>query len=162
MARQVFFSFHHQRDIWRANQVRNGWVTKDRTAAGYWDAAEWEQVKKKDTASIHRWIDKQMEGTSVTVVLIGNETATRPHVTYEIEQSQKLNKGIVGVRIHNLKNQSGSADYAGLNPMDYVKIPLYGGHKALSSIYPTYDYITQDGYKNIGDWIETAARLAGR
>lgn len=162
MARQVFFSFHHQRDSWRANQVRNGWVTQDRLAAGYWDAAEWEQVQRKDTASIHRWIDSQMAGTSVTVVLIGKETATRPHVHYEISQSQKLNKGIVGVKIHNLKDRNGNIDYAGLNPLDYLKVPYLGGQKALSSIYPTYDYVTQDGYRNLGTWIETAAQLAGR
>lgn len=32
MARRVFFSFHYERDIWRANQVRNRWITKDREA----------------------------------------------------------------------------------------------------------------------------------
>ena len=26
MARRVFFSFHHARDVWRAGQVRNSWV----------------------------------------------------------------------------------------------------------------------------------------
>ena len=46
MARQTFFSFHHQHDAWRAGQVRNSWVTKDRNAAGFWDKAEWEEVKK--------------------------------------------------------------------------------------------------------------------
>jgi len=34
MARKVFFSFHYERDIWRASIVRNSWVTKpDREAA---------------------------------------------------------------------------------------------------------------------------------
>ncbi len=39
MARRVFFSFHYERDVWRAGQVRNSWVTKDREEAGFWDAA---------------------------------------------------------------------------------------------------------------------------
>jgi hypothetical protein len=48
MPRRVFFSFHYERDLWRAGQVRNSWVTKpDREAAGFWDAAAWEEVKKK-------------------------------------------------------------------------------------------------------------------
>lgn len=43
MARRVFFSFHYERDAWRAAQVRNSWVTKpDREAAGFWDAVAWE------------------------------------------------------------------------------------------------------------------------
>ena len=37
-------------------QVRNSWVTKpDREAAGFWDAASWEEVKKGDEA-VKRWI----------------------------------------------------------------------------------------------------------
>lgn len=39
MARRVFFSFHYDRDIVRVSQVRNSWVTRDREAAGFWDAA---------------------------------------------------------------------------------------------------------------------------
>lgn len=162
MARQVFFSFHHQRDNWRANQVRNSWVTKDRDAAGFWDAAEWEQVKKKDNEAIHKWIDKQMEGTSVTVVLIGAETSTREHVDYEITQSHKLKKGLVGVRIHNLKNKDGIIDSKGLNPFDNWAITVDGTKKSLGQIYPVYDYVTQDGYLNLGTWIESAAKAVGR
>ena len=41
MARRVFFSFHYERDIWRANVVRNSWLTKDREAAGFFDASLW-------------------------------------------------------------------------------------------------------------------------
>ena len=40
MARRVFFSFHYERDHWRANVVRNSWVTKDRESAGFFDAGE--------------------------------------------------------------------------------------------------------------------------
>ena len=62
MARRVFFSFHFERDVWRAGQVRNSWVTKaDRESAGFWDAADWEEVKKKGDEAIKKWIDKQLE-----------------------------------------------------------------------------------------------------
>ena len=71
----------------RAGQVRNSWVTQEREASGFWDAAEWESIKKKDTETIRAWIDKQMKGTSVTVVLIGKETSTRDHVDYEINRA---------------------------------------------------------------------------
>jgi MTH538 TIR-like domain (DUF1863) len=87
MARRTFFSFHFERDNWRAAQVRNSWVTKDREDAGFWDAAEWEKVKKKGQEAIERWIDDQLKGTSVTVVLIGTETSNREYVGYEIKQS---------------------------------------------------------------------------
>jgi MTH538 TIR-like domain (DUF1863) len=162
MPRRVFFSFHHTRDSWRANQVRNSWVTQDREAAGFWDAAEWEQVKRKDDATIHRWIDRQMEGTSVTVVLIGAETYTREHVGYEISQSYKLKKGLLGVRVHNLKDRGGRTDSYGENPLDNWTVTVDGIQKSLAQMYSTYDYIGDDGYRNMGRWIESAANKAGR
>ncbi|WP_132282769.1 TIR domain-containing protein [Natranaerovirga hydrolytica] len=33
------------------------------------------------------WIDEQLKGTFVTVILIGNETADRKYVQYEIKKS---------------------------------------------------------------------------
>ncbi|WP_375462477.1 TIR domain-containing protein [uncultured Methylobacterium sp.] len=148
MARHTFFSFHHQLDNWRAGQVRNSWVTQDRVDAGFWDAAEWEKVKKLDKASIQNWIDGQMKGTSVTVVLIGAETSQREHVKYEISQSVLLGKGMLGIYVHNVKNKEGLTTYQGSNP--------------LPSGYPTYNWIFDDGRANIGSWIEAAAKKAGK
>ena len=49
MARRAFFSFHYENDVWRANIVRNSWVTKiDREAAGFIDAAAFEEVRKEE------------------------------------------------------------------------------------------------------------------
>lgn len=163
MARRVFFSFHYERDIWRAGQIRNSWVTKpDRESAGFWDSASWEEVKKKGEEAIQRWIDKQLEGTSVTVVLIGYETSTREYVGYEIKQSHNLGKGMIGIYIHNKKDQNGRTDSKGGNPFDNFYIEEAGQRKYLSQIYPTYDWVNDDGYENIGDWIEKAAKQVNR
>jgi hypothetical protein len=94
MARRVFFSFHYQNDIWRVSQIRDCWVTRDRTAAGFWDAADWEKVKRGGDAAIKRWIDDQLQSTSVTVVLIGQETASRKYVNYEYDWD--LDNGYTG------------------------------------------------------------------
>ena len=116
MARRTFFSFHYERDVWRAGQVRNSWITKDREAAGFWDAAKWEEVKKKGEDAIHKWIDEQLKGTSVTVVLIGAETSTRKYVDYEITESHKKGNGMLGIYIHNMKDSNGKTDSKGANP----------------------------------------------
>ena len=52
MVRRVFFSFHYERDKWRVNPVRNAWVTQGREAAGFEDAADWEEVKKQSEEEI--------------------------------------------------------------------------------------------------------------
>jgi hypothetical protein len=163
MVRYVFFSFHYERDVWRANQVRNSWITKpDRVAAGFVDAAAFEEVKKKGDAAVKKWIDDQLSGTSVTVVLIGSETSTRPFVEYEIKQSYGKN-GLLGLYIHNLKDQNQKTDIKGSNPFDsyYITQPD-GSKKYLSSMYSTYDWVSDNGYDNLGKWIEEAAKKAGR
>lgn len=163
MARRTFFSFYYERDVWRAGQVRNSWVTKpDRESAGFWDAAAWEEVKKKGEDAIHRWIDDQLKGTSVTVVLIGAETSTRPYVGYEIKQSHVKGNGMLGIYIHNMKDQNQNKDIKGANPFGSWSIEQNGRKIGLSEIYPTYDWVNDNGRENIGSWIEAAAKKAGR
>lgn len=151
MARRVFFSFHYERDIWRASQVRNSWVTKpDREAAGFWDAASWEEVKKRGDEAIKRWIRDQLQGTSVTVVLIGTETPDRKYVQYEIEQSRESDNGLIGVYIHNMKDKNGRTEPKGADP--FIKM----GYKNIR----TYDWVQDNGYNNLGDWVEAAFQRA--
>ncbi len=163
MARRVFFSFHYERDIWRASRIRNSWVTKpDRESAGFWDAASWEEVKKKDEATIKSWILRQMDGTSVTAVLIGTETNDSKYVDYEIEQSVNKGNGLLGITIHNMKDSSGYTDTAGKNPFDYWYKTVNGQKVYYSSIYSTYDWVLGDGYNNLATWVEAAAKKAGK
>ena len=162
VARRVFFSFHYQRDIVRASQVRNSWVTQERSTAGFWDSAAWEQVVKDGDASIKSWIERQLDGTSITVVLIGAETAERRYVIHEIQRSYDLRKGLLGIRINGLKNFQGNADYPGPNPFDRVWVESPRGRQYLSALCPLYDYVRDNGYSNMNAWIEAAAKAAGR
>ena len=159
MARRVFFSFHYDRDIWRVSQIRNSWVTKPNIEeAGFIDKASWEAIQREGDEAIERWINKQLDGTSVTVVLIGAETAGRKWVNYEIRKSYEKGNGLLGVYIHNCEDQNGLTDYKGRNPFaDWTT-----GGTPFSQIYPTYDWKYDRGYDNIGDWIKAAAEKAGR
>ena len=103
MVRSTFFSFHYAPDCWRASQIRNSWVTQDRKSAGFFDSVEWEEVKKKQDSEIEKWIDNQLDGTSVTVVLIGSTTAGRKWINYEITSSHKKGNGLLGIYVHNQK-----------------------------------------------------------
>jgi hypothetical protein len=128
MARRVFFSFHFDGDIWRANQVRNCNVVAGADSAGFFDHSEYEDAKKKGTDGIKRMISKHLAGTSVTVVLIGKETANRPWVKEEIRQSIAQGNALLGIYIHHLKNQKGdSAWFRGTKPdvPNGVEFPAY-------------------------------------
>lgn len=134
MARRVFFSFHYDRDIWRANQVRNCNVVAGADVAGFFDHSEYEEAKKKGGEGIKQMILKNLKNTSVTVVLIGTETASRPWVKYEIAESIARKNGLLGVYIHHLKNQDGNTSlFRGSKPAvpAALEFPAYDWDKDL-------------------------------
>jgi hypothetical protein len=162
MARRVFFSFHYDRDVVRVSQVRNcNVVTSDFTQDDFLDAADWETVKIGGDAAIKKWIDTQLKGTSVTVVLIGRETSERKYVKYEIEQSWNTGNGMIGIYIHNATNFAGQTDIKGANPFETFHMGDNQNDK-LSNHVKTYDWINDNGRQNIGAWIEQAAKDRGR
>ncbi len=171
MARRVFFSFHHQRDSWRVGQVRNSWLLQKGTTNTFLDAAAWESVRRKGEAVVRAWIDRELVGTGVTVVLIGTETASRPYVRYEIEQSYKLGKGLLGIYVNRVRDRSGRISRKGRNPLhgfsgmgDHPWLGLFGvkSKQKLSDIFQTFDWVRDNGRENMPEWIEEAARRANR
>jgi hypothetical protein len=162
MVRKVFFSFHYARDVRRIVQVRNSWVVRAKgEAQPFYDKADFEEAKKR-AGGIEKWIEEQLKGTSVTVVLFGAETFNREWVRHEIKRSYELKKGIVAIDIHKIKDPKDGADVKGKNPLDYWHIEQGGTKKSFSSFYSTYDWVDDDGYNNISTWIEAAAKAAGR
>lgn len=158
MARKVFFSFHYKNDVSRANIVRNSWVTKpDTQAAGFVDAADFEKVEKQGATAIKRWIDDQLNGTSVTVVLIGSDTCNRDYVKYELQKSFEKGNGIVGIYIHQLKDLQGNVSDKGSNHFGEIGKDSKGNSVYISSDYPCYDWVSDNGYQNLGKWVEEAA-----
>ena len=124
MARRVFFSFHYE-DVadFRANVVRNSWVTqKDREAAGFFDASIWEAAKKKGDLALKKLINEGLNNTSVSCVLIGTDTFSRRWVKYEIIRSLATGNGLLGVYIHNIKDKYQKTVPKGPNPFDYLAI----------------------------------------
>lgn len=159
----MYFAFHYQNDISRVNVVRNSWVTQEREAAGFYDASLWEKAKKKGDDAIKRMIDDGLWGTTVTVFLLGTETAGRPWVRYELQKSYENGNGLLAIHIHNIKNFQGRVSYQGANILDQFHITdAWGRPTYLSQIYRTYGWVSNDGYGNFGEWVEEAAQIAGK
>ena len=161
MARKVFFSFHYDRDVRRVVQVRNSWVVRpDGEAQPFYDKAKFEEAKNR-AGGIEKWIEEQLRGTSVTVVLFGAQTYDRDWVRHEIKRSYELGKGILAIDIHRIKDPQHGEDVQGRNPLDYWTLTQGSTEVALSTIYKTYDWIRNDGYNNMPSWIDAAAKAAG-
>lgn len=159
MKRKTFFSFHFANDSWRASQVRNIGVLEGNEPVSDND---WEEVKKKGDKAIENWIDNQLKGRSCTVVLIGAETANRKWIKYEIKKSWELEKGIVGIKIHNLKDQNGNQSVEGKNPFEQFSIGGINMSKIVKVYNPPYSVSTNvyDYIKNnIAGWVEEAIKI---
>jgi len=163
MVRRVFFSFYYEGDNWRAAQVRNHWITKpDRESAGYLDKASWEKLRRRGDVAIKRWINNQLSGTSVTVVLIGPMTYRRRWVRYEIGRTLELGHGLLGIHIYRLRDRNRRVALKGKNPFDrFSRRDSIGRLRYLSEVIKVYDWVTDDGYTNFGKWVAAAARQQG-
>ncbi len=134
MARRVFYSFHYKPDVMRTSQVRQiGALSGNKPASDN----DWETVTKGGDVAIKKWIADQMTGRSCTVVLIGEKTANRKWINHEIVKSWDAGMGVVGIRIHGLKNTDGKIATSGENPFDFI---THGAtKKKLSTIVKCYN-----------------------
>lgn len=120
MARRVFFCFHYQDVIdFRANVVRNHKLTKDKSA-GYFDASIWEDAKKTSDIALKRLINKELENTSVTCILVGSHTFERRWVDYEIMKSLEKGNFLLSIHINNIAGKDGKTKGKGPNPLYYL------------------------------------------
>ncbi|MBU1147334.1 MAG: TIR domain-containing protein, partial [Candidatus Omnitrophica bacterium] len=111
---------------------------------------------------VEKWIDEQLKGTSVTVVLIGSETSSRKYVTYEVKKSYEEGNGLVGIHIHKQEDKDGKTSKKGEKTFGELGKDENGKSVYFYQVAEIYDYVDDDGYNNMGDWIEEAAKKAGR
>ena len=145
--RRTYFGFKYKDDVSRAMVVRNSWVTQGREAAGFIDSADFEKLKRQGDQAIQNWIDSQLDGTSVTVILVGALTCMSRWVKYEIKKSIADGKGLLGIDVSKIGDlQGNTSDRCGKIPKGYA----------------FYLWNKDNGYQKMGDWIEKAAKEAGR
>lgn len=159
MARRAFYSFYYKPDNWRAGQVRNMGIIEGNPPVSDND---WETITKEGDTEIQNWINAQLVGKSVAIILIGANTAGRKWINYEIKKAWENKKGVLGIYIHNLKNREGEQTYKGTNP--FYNIIINGNN--LYGIAQTYDAPhteSKDVYNyikdNLTDWVETAITI---
>ena len=152
--RHVFFSFHYNNDCWRAGQVRNMGKVDDSST---FSDNDWEEVKEKSDAKIEEWINDQLQKRSCLVLLIGEKTADRKWINYEIKKAVELDKGIVGIYVHKLKDKDGKQANKGKNPFSsftYEGKNLSNFIKCFDSSFVSSNYVYDDIKNNIEDLIE--------
>lgn len=74
------------------------------------------------------------------------------------KKSWEIGNGLLGIYIHNLKDSNGRADLKGKSPFDGYTFRRNDNIVTIA----TYDWTYNNGYDNLGAWIENAARQVGR
>lgn len=158
--RRVFFSFHYEGDACRVAQIRDSGELP-------LICNDWESIKVGSDAAIAQWVDSQMRTTSCTVVLIGNETANREWIHHEIEKSWNDGKGLLGIYIHNLKDQFGKQSIKGENPFDSIRfvtdgLPLSRVVKSYNPAYNDDQYVYNIIVHSIENWVKEAIQIRNK
>jgi hypothetical protein len=152
--RKIFYSFHFDNDVMRVQLVRNIGSIEGNTPVS---PNRWEEIKNSGDKEIKDWIEENMKGKSCVVVLVGEKTADRKWVKYEIKKAWEDGKGVLGIHIHNLKCARNGYSSKGKNPFEQF---TFDDGTKLSSKVKCYDPKTNDTYNdiknNIEGWIDEA------
>ncbi len=162
MTRRAFYSFHYKPDNWRASQVRTmGLLEGNKPATDN----DWEKIEKGGDKAIQKWIDDQLYRKSVLIVLIGENTAERKWINYEIKKAWDDGKGVIGIHIHNLKDSDGNQSNEGSNPFKGFDVngkPLDGIVKTYNPSYKTSISVYNNIKENLSKWIEEAIEIRNK
>lgn len=124
MPRYTFFSFSYE-DVknFKVNVVRNSWLLKHASDT-FIDGSIWEKEKSKGVAVIKDLIVSGLKNTSVTAVLIGDETADRRWVKYEIVKSFDKGNGMLGIHLNKIRGKDQALSARGVNPFDKLAFQI--------------------------------------
>jgi len=117
-----------------------------------------ETLQRSGDAAIEKWIRDNIKNKDCVIVLVGENTASRKFVKYEIKQAWEQGKGLLGIYIHNINCPRNGKCSKGKNPFEQFTV----GTKKLSEIVKCYDP-GSDAYnnisENIADLIDEAIKI---
>jgi len=155
MKRQVFYSFDYDRDVFRVQLIRQIGKLEGNTQV---TANKWEELQLKGDSHIKSWIDENLRYRSCLIVLIGERTANRKWVQYEIKKAKELEKPMFGIYIHNVRALNSAYSPKGSNPFSLISHDVFD----LGHYVKTYNPNGYDAYNdirnNISSWTEEAIK----
>lgn len=124
MPRYTFFSFAYD-DVknFKVNVVRNSWLLHN-SKETFIDSSIWEKKKAINSTAVRNLINDGLHRTSVTAVLIGENTANRRWVNYEIVKSFDKGNGIFGVHLNRIKGKHQIISAKGKNPLERLSFRI--------------------------------------
>ena len=150
---KVYYSYDFENDATRVQPITElNIVRSDKPTS----KEEWKKIKIGGTGTIKKWIRDNMLFCSCLVVFVGEETANKPLIKYEIKRAWADNIAVLGIYIHNLKCPQKDKSHQGQNPFEQFTQDGIN----FSTIVKCYDLDVDDPYtdikNNIEKWIKEA------
>lgn len=99
--RKVFISYHHAKDQWACDTLRDIFSAELEL---FTDRSLREPVNSENMDYVNRWIrENQIKGTSITIVLCGEETNKRKCVDWELYSTLYYNHALLGLVLPSAK-----------------------------------------------------------
>ena len=148
MGRNCCIIFDYDNDLARAKQINDLGLVRGSAPAGFDDASRWQEARNAGEAAVRGLIDGALLSTSVTIVLIGENTAALDYVEYAIEQSIRRKNGIVGLFVHDMADENGNTSAQGKVPYEAKAAEMLDAHH--------YDVHVWE-HSKFEHWVEEAA-----
>ena len=152
--KKCFLSFHYELDNWRVQQVKNMGVIEEQPLL---TSNKWEEIEREGDQAVRNWIDNNLKGKDCLVVLVGEKTAGRKWVKYEIEKAWEKGLGVLAVHIHNLKDKDGKQSKKGSDPFAGRSV---AGKAVSGKVYDPPFTTSTDVYNHISANIESWVKAA--
>ena len=120
--KHVFFSFCCKDDLSRVNLLRHTWESAQSWQRNFVDNAQWEKAKIENPKSLKRLSKDALKLSTVTIVLIGENTWLRRFVLYEIARSFLQGNGQIGLQLGQFNCPENGLCQQGPNPYDQLGV----------------------------------------
>lgn len=158
MNKKVFFCYDYENDTDRAMVVKEVW---GEPSDDFISTNEFSRLSIGSKVKLYDWIDKQLDGTVLTVILLGNKTLDMPYVQYAVKRSLEHKNGLLGIFINTIVSESIP------KALDAEKYWRKNSTTQIDTVegYPRYfnevcsevhDFNSELGYTNLKNWIQSA------
>jgi hypothetical protein len=155
MVTDIYLSYYRDGDGERAEAVARACRDAGLAVHGVVDALGWLRLGRD--GAVKEWIERELAGTAVTVVLLTAASGSVDTVKYEVKRSYGRGNGLVAVRVHGLPGRDGTTDGPGANPLDEILVPARGDTVPLAELCALWDWVDDDGAHHVADWVAAAA-----
>ena len=114
MPQKVLFVFDVEHDAHRVGQIGDMPTVVVKKLLS--DETQWARIRTKGDQTVQKLMDKAIDQTTATVVLIGGHTDKKDYVRCCIRETIRKGHPLVGIQIHHLEDEQGRVDNPGPKP----------------------------------------------